>query len=76
MNSTNLYKPDIDVLASQHPNSQYHSSYWHLIPICVGFPWLSGKESAYHAGATGDMGSIPGLGRCPGGGHSNPLQYP
>ena len=22
-----------------------------------------------------DMGSIPGLGRSPGGGHSNPLQY-
>jgi len=24
--------------------------------------WLSGKESAYNAGAAGDMGSIPGLG--------------
>jgi len=23
----------------------------------------------------GDMGSIPGLGRLPGGGHGNPLQY-
>ena len=23
----------------------------------------------------GDLGSIPGLGRSPGGGHSNPLQY-
>ena len=23
----------------------------------------------------GDAGSIPGLGRCPGGGHGNPLQY-
>ena len=23
----------------------------------------------------GDMGSIPGLGRSPGGGHDNPLQY-
>ena len=22
-----------------------------------------------------DLDSIPGLGRCPGGGHSNPLQY-
>jgi len=30
------------------------------------------KESACNAG---DMGSIPGLGRSPGGGHSNPLQY-
>ena len=24
----------------------------------------------------GDEGSIPGLGRSPGGGHGNPLQYP
>ena len=33
------------------------------------------KESAYKAGNTGDLGSVPGLGRFPGGGHSNPLQY-
>ena len=33
-----------------------------------------GKESAYKAGNTGDLGSIPGLGSSPGGGHSNPLQ--
>ena len=26
-------------------------------------------------GDTGDAGSIPGLGRSPGGGHSDPLQY-
>ena len=31
-----------------------------------------GKESAHNAG---DPGSIPGLGRFPGGGHGNPLQY-
>ena len=37
----------------------------------MGLPWwLSGKESAYSAG---DAGSIPGLGRSPGGGHNNPL---
>ena len=24
---------------------------------------------------TGDMGSVPGLGRCPGEGNVNPLQY-
>ena len=33
--------------------------------------WLSGKESACHAGAAGDVGLIP----TPGGGHGNPLQY-
>ena len=37
--------------------------------------WLSGKESACNAGATGDTGSIPGSGRSPGEGHGNPLQY-
>ena len=31
-----------------------------------------GKESAYNVG---DLGSIPGLGRYPGRGHGNPLQY-
>ena len=36
---------------------------------------LSWKESACNAGAAGDMGLIPELGRSPGGGHSNPLQY-
>ena len=37
--------------------------------------WPSGKEPAYDAGDTGDPGSSPGLGRPPGGGHGNPLQY-
>ena len=41
-----------------------------------GLPWwLSGKESTCNAGAIGDTGSIPGSGRFPGGGHSNPLLY-
>ena len=31
--------------------------------------------SACHAGDTGDVGLIPGLGRSPGGGNGNPLQY-
>ena len=41
--------------------------------MSTGFPWwLSGEESARKAG---DVGSIPGSGRFPGGGHANPLQY-
>ena len=36
---------------------------------------LRGKESACSAGDTGGMGLIPGLGRSPGGGNNNPLQY-
>ena len=34
-----------------------------------------GKEKAYNAGDNRDMGSIPGLGGSPGGGHGKPLQY-
>ena len=42
-------------------------------PVFLGFPGGSdGKESACNVG---DLGSIPGLGRPPGGGHGNPLQY-
>ena len=38
-----------------------------------GFPGGSdGKESACNVG---NLGSIPGLERSPGGGHGNPLQY-
>ena len=38
-----------------------------------GLPWwLSDRESTCNAG---DAGSIPGLGRCPGEGNGNPLQY-
>ena len=41
-----------------------------------GLPgWLSGKESAYNGGTTGNVGLIPRSGRSPGGGHGNPLQY-
>ena len=39
-----------------------------------GSRWLSGKESACNAGDTGDLDSIHGWGRTPGGGHGNPLQ--
>ena len=39
----------------------------------MGFPGGSdGKESACNVG---DLGLIPGLGICPGGGHGSPLQY-
>ena len=39
----------------------------------MGFPSGSdGKESACNME---DLGLIPGLGRSPGGGHGNPLQY-
>ena len=41
--------------------------------LMMGFPGGSdGKESTCNVG---DLGSIPGLGRSPGGEHGNPLQY-
>ena len=42
----------------------------------MGFPGGSeGKESACNTGDAADVNLIPRLGRFPGGGHSNPLQY-
>ena len=44
-----------------------------FLPVFLGFPGgLVGKESAHNAG---DLGSISGLGRFPGGGPGNLLQY-
>ena len=41
--------------------------------LMLGLPcWLRGKESTCNAG---DLASIPGLQRSPGGGHCNPFQY-
>ena len=37
------------------------------------FRWCCGEESATNAGDAG--GSVPGLGRPPGAGNGNPLQY-
>ena len=56
------------------------SKWWFSAPLlgrslnkCCGFPGGSdSKESTCHEG---DLGSIPGLGRSPGGEHGNPLQY-
>ena len=57
-----------------------HFMQHYTVIICImysiyteGFPRGSdGEESACNAG---DLGSIPGLGRSPGGGHGHPLLY-
>ena len=52
--------------------------FWRINGICAEagcYKWLSGKESTWNAGDTGDMCSIPGSGRSPGGRYGNPLQY-
>ena len=61
---------DSELISS--PSHMKMSTYFHLIFLKgLGFPCHSaGKESAYNMG---DLGSIPGLGKSPGGGHDNPL---
>ena len=57
----NIYKLNI-ILVNHHGSEKK-----------PGFPGgLYGRESACNAG---DLGTIPGLGRSPGGDHGNPLQY-
>ena len=52
---------------------RWHQADKHLHYGTLGLPGGSdGKESAC---SVGDLGSIPGLWRSPGGGHGNPLQY-
>ena len=49
------------------------TGYTQILYHLMVFPGGSdGKESPCNAG---DLGLIPGLGRCPGEGHGNPLQY-
>ena len=54
-----------------------HGSFKCTVPLDIlGFPNDSVvKNPPAIAGDTGDGGSVPGLGRSPGGGHGNPLQY-
>ena len=43
------------------------------VPLEIGFP--GGSEVKASAWNVGDLGLIPGLGRSPGEGNGNPLQY-
>ena len=46
------------------------------VSLMNGLPrWLSGKNPPADVGDSGDMCLIPGLGRSPGVGNSNPLHY-
>ena len=60
----------------QAESMQCHLCYYKgqtTTPVFLGFPdGSAGKESTC---SVRDLGSIPGLGRSPGGGHGNPLPY-
>ena len=59
-----------DCLPSNQLSEKWLNTFWD--PILSNPLWLSGKESACNAG---DVGSIPGSARSPGGGNGSPLQY-
>ena len=65
-------------VASQRPGCQACSADG-LRPQCrehgASQVVLVAKNPPANAGDIGDVGSIPGLGRSPGGGHGSPLQY-
>ena len=46
----------------------------HINVVQIGLPYLGSSGSKESACKGGDLGSIPGLGRSPGGGHDNPFQ--
>ena len=49
------------------------STYLQQLEGITGFP--GGSDGVESICSVGDLGSIPGLGRSPGEGHGNPLQY-
>ena len=67
--------PSLDLGFSAYLLKESTSSFESNNPS-LGFPlWPRGKESACDTEDKGDVDSIPGLGRFPGGGHGTPLQY-
>jgi len=57
--------------------SQKEKIKYHVISLICGSSQmvLVVKNLTVNAGDIRDTGSVPGLGRFPGGGHTNPLQY-
>ena len=60
-------KPDVQAISQ--------TNYTRIIEGEVSQVVLAVKNPPANAGATGDMGSIPGSGRSPRGGNGNPFQY-
>ena len=68
-NLSAMQKTPVQFLGWEDPLQKYMLP----TPVFLGFPCGSaGKESASN---TGDLGSIPGLGRSPGEGKGYPVQY-
>ena len=66
----------VSLECTEKQNEIYKVWTWVGLEGSRGTPrWLSGKEPACRRARAGDPGSIPGLGRSPGGGNGSPLQY-
>ena len=65
-----IYKGVLQSMGLQTGLSNWTALNWYRI---WGFP--GGSDSQESACNTGNLGSIPGLGRSPGEGNGNPLQY-
>ena len=68
-------KPQYSLLNVAYLRSQINLVSTETLVLCIKqkrLPWWLSEESTYSAG---DMGLIPGLGRSPGKGNGNPLQY-
>ena len=66
--------PTLSLIACYSASAKYDIVWFnHILSLSLYFPGGSdAKASAYNAG---DLGSVPGLGRAPGEGNGNPLQY-
>ena len=63
-------------LAGSSPWSSKESDTTEQLTLLRGFQgFLVGSDGKVSACNAGDLDFIPGLGRSPGGGHGNPLQY-
>ena len=62
------------VAESSYPGATHN---WKVLPPdrLWASRWSGGKEPTCQGRDLRDAGSIPGLGRSPGGGNDNPLQY-
>ena len=58
-----------------HLEMSVTSRSWRALIIHKEFCVTGGSDGKESACSKGDLGSIPGSGRSPGGGHGNPLQY-
>ena len=60
-------------LKTKSPCQQRPQHFYEDIIRWPGFP--AGSDGQEYACSAGALGSLPGVGRSPGGGHGNPLQY-